>query len=108
MSSNNSSRVQSTKVEWQHPALNGQLGDEADCRVVADTRPTQNQPSQQASHKLQPRLFSYSPPMTSDSYTARLQSANALVAQARTIATQDFAAARKLWRKAGALFLRAH
>ena len=46
--------------------------------------------------------------MTSDSYPALLQSANALVAQAQTVATHDFAAARALWREAGALFLRAH
>lgn len=46
--------------------------------------------------------------MTSDTYPALLQSANALVAQAQTVATQDFAAARALWREAGALFLRAH
>ena len=46
--------------------------------------------------------------MTSDSYPALLQSANALVAQAQTVATQDFAAARALWREAGVLFLRAH
>ena len=46
--------------------------------------------------------------MTSDTYLALLQSANALVAQAQTVATQDFAAARALWREAGALFLRAH
>ena len=46
--------------------------------------------------------------MTSASSPALLQSANALVAQAQTMATQDFAAARALWREAGALFLRAH
>ena len=43
-----------------------------------------------------------------DTYPALLQSANALVAQAQTVATHDFAAARALWREAGALFLRAH
>ncbi len=46
--------------------------------------------------------------MTPNSYPALLQSGNALVAQAQTVATQDFAAARALWREAGALFLRAH
>ena len=46
--------------------------------------------------------------MTSDTYPALLQSGNDLVAQAQTVATQDFAAARALWREAGALFLRAH
>ena len=43
-----------------------------------------------------------------DTYPTLLQFANALVAQAQTVATQDFAAARALWREAGALFLRAH
>ena len=46
--------------------------------------------------------------MTSDSYPALLQSGNDLVAQAQTVATQDFAEARALWREAGELFLRAH
>lgn len=46
--------------------------------------------------------------MTPDTYPTLLQSANTLVAQAQTVATQDFAAARALWRQAGALFLRAH
>ncbi|WP_027996381.1 hypothetical protein [Simplicispira psychrophila] len=46
--------------------------------------------------------------MTSDSCSALLQSGNALVAQAQAVATHDFAAARALWRAAGALFLRAH
>lgn len=46
--------------------------------------------------------------MTPDSHPTLLQSGNALVAQAQTVATQDFAAARALWQEAGALFLRAH
>ena len=46
--------------------------------------------------------------MTHATYSALLQSGNALVAQAQTVATQDFAAARALWRQAGALFQRAH
>lgn len=46
--------------------------------------------------------------MPSDSTASLLQSGNALVAQAQAVATQDFAAARALWRQAGALFQRAH
>lgn len=46
--------------------------------------------------------------MTPDSYPTLLQSGNALVAQAQTLATRDFAAARALWQQAGTLFLRAH
>ena len=46
--------------------------------------------------------------MTLDTYSALLQSGNALVAQAQAVATQDFAAARALWRQAGDFFLRAH
>ena len=46
--------------------------------------------------------------MTLDSYSALLQSGNALVAQAQAVATQDFAAARALWRQAGDFFLSAH
>ena len=46
--------------------------------------------------------------MTLDTYSALLQSGNALVAQAQAVATQDFAAARGLWQQAGDFFLRAH
>ena len=46
--------------------------------------------------------------MTTDTYSALLESGNALVAQAQAVATQDFAAARALWRQAGDFFLRAH
>mgnify|MGYP003617891400 FL=1 len=46
--------------------------------------------------------------MPSDSHSTLLQSGNALVAQAQAVATQDFAAARALWRQAGVLFQRAH
>ena len=46
--------------------------------------------------------------MLSDSPNTFLQSGNALVAQAQAVATQDFAAARALWRQAGVLFQRAH
>ena len=46
--------------------------------------------------------------MTLDSYSALLQSGNALVAQAQAVATQDCAAARALWRQAGDFFLSAH
>lgn len=46
--------------------------------------------------------------MTPDSYPSLLQSGNTLVAQAQAVATQDFAAARALWRQAAVLFLRAH
>ena len=46
--------------------------------------------------------------MTSDSCSALLQSGNTLVAQAQAVATQDFAAARALWRQAGVLFQQAH
>ena len=46
--------------------------------------------------------------MTLDTYSAFLESGNTLVAQAQAVATQDFAAARGLWRQAGDFFLRAH
>ena len=46
--------------------------------------------------------------MPTDSSATLLQSGNALVAQAQTVATQDFAAARSLWRQAGVLFQQAH
>ena len=48
--------------------------------------------------------------MTSATYPTLLQSGNTLVAQAQAqaVATQDFAAARALWRQAGVLFQRAH
>ena len=46
--------------------------------------------------------------MTTAPCSALLQSGNALVAQAQAVATQDFAAARALWRQAGVLFRQAH
>lgn len=41
-------------------------------------------------------------------YAAHLQAGNALVAQAQTMATQDFAKARSLWQAAGKEFYLAH
>ena len=49
--------------------------------------------------------FSTSP---SSEYQAHLQAANALVAQAQTLATANFAKARELWQEAGKQYYLAH
>ena len=46
--------------------------------------------------------------MTEPSFEEHLQSGNALVAQAQTVATQDFQQARALWQQAGKHFYHAH
>lgn len=46
--------------------------------------------------------------MLPDTTASLLQSGNTLVAQAQAIATQDFSAARALWKQASVLFQRAH
>lgn len=47
-------------------------------------------------------------PMSADSFSTELAAGNALVQQAQTLATTDFAQARALWQRAGQHFYRAH
>ena len=50
-----------------------------------------------------------SPPSAgADDYQTHLQAGNALVAQAQTVAVQDFARARELWQEAGKQYYHAH